>query len=103
MSFHVLRPKFISQLEDDAKTQAKFHLSMAWFWVANVPIVTYLFLYQPDIWIKYGVFYILLASLYANFATDFGALSAAQASEKGDTNVTINNAAEVNIGEVSVE
>jgi hypothetical protein len=97
MIFIQLRPKFIRKLEEDARTQARFHLSMAWFWLINVPIVTYLFVYQEHIWTKYGVFYILIASLYANFATDFGALSAAQASQKGDTNITINTVEDLDI------
>jgi hypothetical protein len=82
--FRALRPKFIREFEEDAKTQAKFHLGMAYFWILNFPIVLYVFIYQPGIWNKYGVFYVLIASLYANFATDFGALSGAQASMKAD-------------------
>lgn len=93
---HLLRPKIIKEFEDDAKTQAKFHLSMAWFWLANFPIVVYIFVYQPAFWNKYGVFYVLIASLYANFATDFGALSGAQASMKAD-NITITNEEVVNL------
>jgi hypothetical protein len=77
--FQVLRPRFIREFEEDAKTQARFHLVMAYFW-----IVLYVFAYQKPIWDKYGVFYVLIASLYANFATDFGALSGAQASMKAD-------------------
>jgi hypothetical protein len=82
--FQVLRPRFIREFEEDAKTQARFHLVMAYFWIANFPIVLYVFAYQKPIWDKYGVFYVLIASLYANFATDFGALSGAQASMKAD-------------------
>ena len=82
--FHVLRPKFVREFEEDARTQARFHLGMAYFWLLNFPFVLYVFTYQPAIWNKYGVFYVLIASLYANFATDFGALSGAQASMKAD-------------------
>ncbi len=81
MFLHVLHPRFIQQFQDDAKTQVKFHIIMAWVWFAVGCLI-------PFFPVLYG--YALPAlliqeiSLYANWATELGALAAAQASLKAD-------------------
>lgn len=80
-----LHPQFIREFEDDAKVQGIFHQRMAYFWLINIPIIAFMFFALPDVWNRYGLFYTLICSLYANFATDYGALSAAQASQKADS------------------
>lgn len=77
---HLLHPKVLSDLENDARTQAKFHLVMAWFWMVTMVVA-------PIAWLPHSAtaliqLTILEVSLWANFATHLGALSAAQASGK---------------------
>lgn len=80
--FKVLHPKFVSDLENDAKTQAKFHLTMAWLWIIAMVATPFLPAFQGLS--NVAALLIMEVSLYANFATEFGSLSAAQASLKGD-------------------
>jgi len=51
------------------------------YWLVNFPLVIYLFFGLPVIWLKWGIFITLIYSIYANFATDYGAMSAALAAE----------------------
>lgn len=70
----------IKDLETNPKTQYKVHLYGAVYWLINFPLVAALFFGAPNLWIKLGVFITLVYSIYANFATDYGAMSAAMAS-----------------------
>ncbi len=97
MSFvAVLHPKWVKDLENDAKTQAKFHLFMAWFWLLAMGIVPFMPTFQGVA--QLAALLIMEVSLYANFATEFGSLSASQASLKAD-HVTIqgNDNVQVNL------
>lgn len=78
--FKVLRPKFVRDFEENARTQARFHQVMAWFWLLSM--VGVLFIDHPHTNADIVALVILEVSLYANFATEFGALSASQASVK---------------------
>jgi len=51
------------------------------YWLANFPVFIYLFFWQRSFWDTAGVFVILMYSLYANLATDYGAMSAALAAQ----------------------
>ena len=71
--------KVFHDLETNPQTQITFHFIMMAFWVINFvagAIVVALF---PHLWITIGVFYVFSLSIYANFDTDYGAVSAAQA------------------------
>lgn len=81
IGFKVLRPKFVRQFEEDARTQARFHLVMAYIWLGSMFVV----LFIPAFHNQLAALLIMEVSLYANFATEFGSLSAAQSSLKGDT------------------
>lgn len=70
----------IKDLETNPKTQYKVHLYGAVYWIINFPLVTALFFFEPGLWLKWGIFITLIYSIYANFATDYGAMSAAMAS-----------------------
>lgn len=70
----------IKDLETNPKTQYKVHLYGAIYWLINFPLVAALFFGEPGLWLKLGVFITLVYSIYANFATDYGAMSAAMAS-----------------------
>lgn len=71
----------VKNLETDPKTQYKVHLWGAVYWLFNFPAVTALFFFAPSLWLKLGIFITLIYSIYANFATDYGAMSAAMAAE----------------------
>lgn len=70
----------VKDLETNPRTQYKVHLYGAIYWLINFPLVAALFFGAPTLWIKLGVFITLVYSIYANFATDYGAMSAAMAS-----------------------
>lgn len=71
---HVIRG-----LEDDPHVQYRVHLYGAIYWLVNFPLVTCLFFLAPQLWLKLGIFITLVYSIYANLATDYGAMSAAMA------------------------
>jgi hypothetical protein len=70
----------IKDLETNPRTQYKVHLYGVVYWLANFPLVIALFFFEPALWLKLGVFITLMYSIYANFATDYGGMSAAMAS-----------------------
>ena len=76
--WHVLRND-VQKCEYDPGTQWKFHLWMTRYWVANFPVVIVLFFVFPHVWVAVALFINTLYSLYANLATDFGAVPASRA------------------------
>jgi len=70
----------VKDLETDPHVQYKVHLYGAVYWLVNIPAVILLYLFAPGLWLKLGIFITLLYSIYANFATDYGGMSAAMAS-----------------------
>lgn len=66
--------------EYDPEFQTHFHRIMVYFWLINIPAVTVVFFFAPGLWAQASIFYILIVSLYANFATDYDAMSASEAS-----------------------
>lgn len=77
-----LRP-ILHDLEYNPHTQYRVHIGAAYFWIVSaVPILVFFFGW-PDQWLQYGVLITLIYSLYANFATDYGAASAALAAGGG--------------------
>lgn len=85
---HVQRPALrhawlshvIRGFETDPHVQYKVHLYGAVYWLVNIPAVILLYAFAPGLWLKLGIFITLLYSIYANFATDYGGMSAAMAS-----------------------
>lgn len=49
-----------------------------------MPLAVTVFLLLPGVWASASIFYLVLVSLYANFATDYGAVSAAEASSAAE-------------------
>jgi hypothetical protein len=85
----LLHPRWIGQLENDAQTQAKFHLAAIYFWLVQMfGVLAYVWYNMPHNSTTWLFLYLTEISLGALVATEFGALSAAQASSKADT-VTI--------------
>ena len=74
----------IRDLETNPHTQYKVHWWGVIYWLINFPLVTCLFLFAPGIWDEVGIFITLIYSIYANFATDYGAMSAAMAAYNGE-------------------
>lgn len=70
---------FLKDLETNPHTQYRVHLYGVVYWLVNFPAVVLLFFLAPAIWLKVGIFITLIYSIYANFATDYGAMSAAMA------------------------
>lgn len=72
---------FFKDLENNPQTQAKIHKWACVYWLCNFPIVLGLFFFAPHLWVAIGLLVNTVYSLYANLATDYGGLSAAQATE----------------------
>jgi hypothetical protein len=71
----------IHTLETDPDTQYKVHRWGCVYWLCNFPVIIWLFFWHQDIWLKVGVFITLIYSIYANLATDYGAMSSAMAAK----------------------
>jgi hypothetical protein len=69
----------IKDLETNPHTQYKVHYYGMLYWLVNFPAVALLFFFAPSVWLKWGIFITLFYSIYANFATDYGAMSSAMA------------------------
>jgi hypothetical protein len=66
-------------LSTNPYTQYKVHMWGAIYWLINFPLICCLFFFTPTLWLKLGIFITLIYSIYANLATDYGAMSAAEA------------------------
>ncbi len=76
--WHILRNN-IHQLAYDPQTQYRYHLAMARYWALNFPVIIALFFFLPHLWVAIALFINTIYSLYANLATDFGAVPASYA------------------------
>ncbi len=70
-------------LSTNPHTQYKVHMWGAIYWLINFPLICCLFFFTPTLWVKLGIFITLIYSIYANLATDYGAMSAAEAAFLG--------------------
>jgi hypothetical protein len=66
-------------LSTNPYTQYKVHKWGAIYWLINFPLICALFFFTPGLWLKLGIFITLIYSIYSNLATDYGAMSAAEA------------------------
>jgi hypothetical protein len=66
-------------LEDDPHVQYKIHLRAVQVWLASMVTVAVVFTFANPFWQKVSVLYLVLISLYANLATDYGSMSASMA------------------------
>ena len=81
--YHLLKND-VHKLEYDPKAQFEFHRKMSFFWVANFIAVLVVYTWLGGVWAKLSVLYLVLVSLYANFATDYGAMPGSHAAIKAD-------------------
>jgi hypothetical protein len=66
-------------LSTNPYTQYQVHKWGSIYWLINFPLICALFFFAPTLWVKLGIFITLIYSIYANLATDYGAMSAAEA------------------------
>lgn len=71
----------IAKLETDPDVQFKIHRWGAIYWLANFPVVAWLFFFHRDFWEVVGIFITLIYSVYANLATDYGGMSSSMAAK----------------------
>ena len=71
--------KFVKDFETNHQFQARFHMVMMVFWILNLAAGTVILFLAPKLWLVVGVFYVFVLSIYANWDTDYDALSASQA------------------------
>lgn len=69
---------FFKDLETNPQTQASIHKWACVYWLCNFPVVLALFFFAPHVWLAIGLLVNTVYSLYANLATDYGALSGAE-------------------------
>lgn len=69
---------FIKNLDENPHVQLRIHTAGFWYWTANFPVITYMFLFQPDAWAKWGLFITLIYSIYANWTSDYTGMSSSQ-------------------------
>jgi hypothetical protein len=72
----------LHDFEYDPKVQYKVHLVAMWVWTFSMITVVCLFTFASHFWQVVSVLYLVLISLYANWATDYGAMSAALAAQQ---------------------
>ena len=65
---------FFKDLSTNPYTQYKVHMWGAIYWLINFPLICCLFFLTPTLWLKLGIFITLIYSIYANLATDYGAM-----------------------------
>jgi hypothetical protein len=72
----------IRRIEGDPVLQYKIHKVMARVWaVITLPLLALaLAIFDQHLWLTIGIAYVMVASNYANWATDSGAMAAANAS-----------------------
>jgi hypothetical protein len=76
---HTWMNLLFKDLSTNPHTQYKVHMWGAIYWLINFPLICCLFFFTPTLWVKLGIFITLIYSIYANLATDYGAMSAAEA------------------------
>lgn len=69
----------VKGLEDDPVMQYKVHIWAVRIWIVNMIAVLGVYMFANNVWTKASVLYLVMVSLYANLATDYGAASAAMA------------------------
>jgi hypothetical protein len=68
------------RIEGDPVLQYKIHKVMSRVWIVVTLPLLLLAVLDPKAWLVVGVAYVMVASNYANWATDNGAMAAANAS-----------------------
>ena len=88
-SQHNALKSLLHDFEENPATQVRFHWFMMIFWICNAIVGATVAILWPHTWVTIGVLYVFLLSIYANWDTDYGAVSAAQASLKSEYLVSV--------------
>ncbi len=71
--------RLVKDFEHNPKAQFRFHAVMMRFWELNLIAGLCLMLLAPGAWLRIGVFYVFVLSIYANWDTDLDSLAASMA------------------------
>lgn len=74
----------IHEFEHNPRVQFRFHLVAMVFWMVNAVAGTTVVFLFPHLWVTIGVYYVFLLSIYANWDTDYDAVSASLAAMHGE-------------------
>ena len=77
---------FVRRFEGRPQTQYNFHRIMSRVWLCCMVVTVPVVIFAPVFWAKIGILLVAEISYYANYATDTGAMAAANAST--DDNIT---------------
>ena len=69
---------WVKDLDENPRVQLRIHTIGFWYWTVNFPIVAWLFIFEPHLWLKWGLFITLIYSIYANWTSDYTGMSASQ-------------------------
>jgi hypothetical protein len=72
------------RVEGRPATQYSFHKVMSRVWVIMTPVAIAVCIFAPALWLRISIIYVVVISHYANYATDTGAMAAANASTPDD-------------------
>ena len=81
---HAWIKHFVKDFEENPRFQFKFHLWAMLFWILNACVGTVVMFVWPDTWVRIGIYYVFIISIYANWDTDYDAVSASRASLHGE-------------------
>lgn len=70
----------VRRVEGKPSTQYAFHRFMSRVWLVCMVVTIPVVVFAPTFWVKIGVLLVAELSYYANYATDTGAMAAANAS-----------------------
>lgn len=76
--------KAVHTFETDPIFQYRFHLIAMLFWICNFVAGTVVVICYPHLWLSIGVYYVFALSIYANYATDYDAVSASLAAKHSE-------------------
>ena len=79
---------FVKNLDENPRVQLRIHTIGFWYWTINFPIVAWLFIFEPHLWLKWGLFVTLVYSIYANWTSDYTGMSASQSVINTEVKVT---------------
>src|SRR5579863_6317109 len=85
MARHSWLKAAMHRFEYDHLFQFRFHLVAMVFWICNLVAGTLVMLFAPHVWLRVGVYYVFVLSIYANWDTDYDAVSASQAALHAQT------------------
>jgi len=71
---------FVRRFEGRPQTQYTFHRIMSRIWLSCMIVTIPVVIFAPVFWAKIGILLVAEISYYANYATDTGAMAAANAS-----------------------